>query len=483
LTPAEPQHSSSARTLDAGMIEPDDVTRHGPPKFCERPGDDAVRDVFCVHTRPEITSLEDLMSLVKANVASNPEDRDAGRGPATSLGTVRYVAVLGHSTALSGHVVSPINPRAIVMGKGTLLAYQRGVQRVELASFTRDGTGLHFYVVTFKQACNAKKRGCNAGDLYTPKIEANWSSYAIADEEDVKDTPLDCRQCHQRGRERNTLLMRELESPWTHFFFSPTTDIRIPGVNGVDLANDYLAAKGDELYGGFAVRNVSIVASFVLQTTVDPHQPLYFNAPQILQERYPFGPDGYPADPLPSPTWEAGYAAWKRGEQLALPYLESRATDPDKQAQLTAAYRAYLDGALDADDLPDLADIFPNDPLTRARIGLQTEPGASPVDTLIQGCGSCHNDVLDQSISRARFNVDVARLDAAERQLAAERVQRPRGMPGAMPPPEARQLDPDARDRLVEYLLSDAPVREPDPRLAHAASLGMKGGDGTGRYQ
>jgi hypothetical protein len=201
-------------------------------------------------------------------------------------------------------------------------------------------------------------------------------------------------------------------------------------------------------------------------------QPLVFDAPAILDERWPKGPDGYAAEPLASPTWERAYEAFKRGEQLALPYLETRATDPDKQAALTLAYAQYRAGASGADDLPDLGDIFPDDPATRARIGLDSEPDASPADALIQACGSCHNDVLDQSISRARFNIDVSRLDRAALDLAIDRIQLPRDAPGAMPPPEVRQLAPSSRARLIEYLREDGPLSR-DAVLERAAKLGM----------
>jgi hypothetical protein len=75
-------------------------------------------------------------------------------------------------------------------------------------------------------------------------------------------------------------------------------------------------------------------------------------------------------------------------------YLETRATDPDKQAALTLAYAEYRAGA--------------------------------------------------SSISRARFNIDVSRLDRAVLDLAIDRIQLPRDAPGAMPPPEAREIAPNA---------------------------------------
>jgi hypothetical protein len=43
------------------------------------------------------------------------------------------------------------------------------------------------------------------------------------------------------------------------------------------------------------------------------------------------------------------------------------------------AYRRYRQGELSDDELPDLSDIFPDDPKVRARIGLQTVPALSVI--------------------------------------------------------------------------------------------------------
>ena len=59
---------------------------------------------------------------------------------------------------------------------------------------------------------------------------------------------------------------------------------------------------------------------------------------------------------------ERGYEAWKRGEQLALPYVAPRVTDPDKQAALTEAYRLYREGEVADDELPDSRRHLPRRP-------------------------------------------------------------------------------------------------------------------------
>jgi hypothetical protein len=79
----------------------------------------------------------------------------ARRGRRRSRSLLRgAAAVLGHSTALGGRFVSPINPRVIVMGVGTFLVFARGTQRVELMSRSRDDGRFNFYLIDFEQACN-----------------------------------------------------------------------------------------------------------------------------------------------------------------------------------------------------------------------------------------------------------------------------------------------------------------------------------------
>jgi cytochrome c553 len=234
---------------------------------------------------------------------------------------------------------------------------------------------------------------------------------------------------------------------------------------------DYIDAHGTERYGGVDIENYPPIAPFALERFVNRRQPLLFDTVVVEDERWPKVNGKYPARPQLSPTWERAYDAFKRGEHLALPYYEVRATDPQKQARLTAAYRAFSEG--ETDELPDLADIFPDDPHVRARIGLETEPGASAVALLIQACGPCHNDVLDQSLTRARFNINLSRVAAKEIDAAIERLKRGPHDGGVMPPPDSRQLSAQARERLLEYLDNQGRRREAVPELVEASAYGM----------
>jgi hypothetical protein len=444
------------------------------PEFCRRPKQDIVRDVFCAEAAPDVRSFADLRMLIgfefpalEGSPDGNPYGNAyAGSGPQNVL--------LGHSTALSGKVVSPINPRLILLANASFLAFNRGVQQVELAVRSREDYGLDFYLVTFEQACNASPDGCRPGDLYTPRIESDWTSVRIEDDEGLRNTPSDCRQCHARGRDEPTALMRELDGPWTHFFMTGGSQAyEFPEANGVDLIKDYLAAKGDEPYGGMPKEALGFTVGLILQSSVG-FQPLIFDGQKIMNERWPWSPDtGYLPTPTRSATWERGYAAFKHGDQLAQPHFDPRGTDPAKQARLTQAYTDYRNGTLAAEALPDLADIFPDDPQTRAEIGLETEPAATPAEALVQACAQCHNDVLDQSISRARFNVDLSRMSTDEIAVAVERLSLPRGAEGAMPPEGFRQVYEAKRTELVEYLRAGVRTSVDDELLGHAASVGM----------
>jgi hypothetical protein len=453
---AAPPHDTAQRDTPAPWLEP--VFSERRPALCERDDrSDAVRDVFCADPAPEITSLAAL------HQALGLQDNKQARA-----------VLLSHSTALSGDLVSELNPRAIFGTKELLVAFSRGVQQVELAALDHQiKDQYNFYLLHFRQRCNLAANGCNPGDLYTPAIEADWQSLALEDDEDLKNTPSDCRQCHQRARPRAILLMREYYSPWTHLFGQDVREPQnFPEPTGGTLLRDYRKAKGDEPYAGLSNDVLNNTVGISLQRMV-PQQPLVFRGSQIFGERWPWKDGQYPATPQRSATWDGSFAAFRRGEQLALPFYAPRASDPQKQATLTEAYQRYLTGELAAAQLPDFADIFPDDPRTRAEIGLQTEPGVTPAETLIEACGTCHNDVLDQTITRARFNIALSKQSRAGRQQAIARIQLPRDAPGAMPPRGQRQIDPQSLAGLIDYLQSDERTPADARLLDAAAKLGM----------
>ena len=81
-----------------------------------------------------------------------------------------------------------------------------------------------------------------------------------------------------------------------------------------------------------------------------------------------------------------------------------------------------------------------------------TEPGLEGQDLLLQACAQCHNDRLDQSLSRARFNVNLDGLSREERDLAAARIMLDPGDPSVMPPIRFRSLSDEAKRALIDHL-------------------------------
>jgi hypothetical protein len=153
-----------------------------------------------------------------------------------------------------------------------------------------------------------------------------------------------------------------------------------------------------------------------------------------------------------SPTWIALYQRAKLGEAIPVPYHDVKVTDADKLKRMTAAYQAYRNGELAREDLPDIRDVFPDDPKLLAEMGMTTEPGLDGAAVLVQACSQCHNERLDQSLSRARFRPDLGAMSRQEKDLAIGRLMLPPDDPFAMPPARLRVLSDEARTRAIQAL-------------------------------
>jgi mono/diheme cytochrome c family protein len=442
---ALPSDAGSREALDASAARTSLVqtgSGRARPEFCARGAGDAIAKLFCGSSAPDITSLAQLRGALRLN----------------------SLVLLGHSTALGGRFVSGINPRAIAISSGSLaaagaqfavLAFTRGVQRVELAALDFNARRFNFYLIEFSQACNAAAEGCNPGDLYTPDVETGWLEVRIRDDEALKNAAEDCRRCHGGGPNRAgpMLLMRELLPPWTHWLHEQSV-----------LRGDFLAAKGtldleagSEPYAGTPFSRLTSADALELpieaaeRLGLQPAQPLLFPSAAIGTETGELAS----SDKLsPSPTWQALYDAFRAGDAPAPPYQFDRATDADKLAALAAQYQAFLSGALAKDQLSDLSDVFSDDPQRQAEIGLAVEPNATAQAVLRQVCAACHNQTLDPTVSRARFDAELSRIDSTEIATARERIELPEGDPRRMPPDGFRRLDSGARERLAAYLRS-----------------------------
>jgi hypothetical protein len=414
-------------------------------QLCTRGRDDLVTDAFCGGSAPRITSLADLLTLLDVD-------------PSAPVAGASF-SITGHSTSLTKRSASAINPRVIFTrseyGSSPLLsvAFTRGETIVEIVTRNRTTKELQFYVVSFTLRCNDAGGECSPGEVLTSAIERDWQRVDLYGEEDLKNTSVDCRTCHQPAGPATSKLLRmqELDLPWTHWF-----DLQTRG--GRALLDDYYAAHGQEALAGipgFLVKEAagSSLAGFV-SVSGSRMQPNEFLSTEIENDVERSAPN-QPADNQTrgnSETWRAIFQAAQRGEAIPVPYHDVKITDPGKLNAMQQAYTQYLAGSLPQSALPDIRDVLPDDPMVLAEMGFTLDERLDDSVLLTAACALCHNAHLDQSLSRARFHTDLARLSAEEKKLAIERLSLPGHDPLAMPPRRIHDLSDAARNRLVALL-------------------------------
>ncbi|MDH5674155.1 MAG: hypothetical protein OEZ06_18510 [Myxococcales bacterium] len=418
-------------------------------RLCNRPIRDPVTDVFCVGTPPPVRSLMELRNHL--GLTSEEGGEFFGH------------TITGHSTSLVHRSVSAINPRVIFVRPETegqefmAMGFARGEQFTEIAVKNRVDGEFQFYLVMFSLPCDEDDGGCTPGALLTEAIESGWTGVNVYGEQDLQNTPLDCRVCHQpAGTDTRKLLrMQELEPPWNHWFY-------LQSKGGRALMDDYYAAKGDEPFAGISGADIAQSQPGLLSSAIffagSPPQPNAFVSnriePEVVASARALGGD-QPADnsvPGSSETWEAIYERAKRGEAISVPYHDVKVTDPQKLEVMTTAYVDYREGRMEREALPDIREVFPDDERLLARMGMTTEPGLSGEEVLLQACSLCHNERLDRTITRSRFDVNLSLIGREEKERAIARIQLPIDDPRVMPPRLVRRLSEEGRERLIELL-------------------------------
>jgi hypothetical protein len=406
--------------------------------LCARGNRDPISARLCANPAPTIASLADLQQTLGLNVGN--------------ANTTRF-AFSGHSSSLVVRSVSAINPRAIIFTRAAgqnpqpnanfiALGFVRGDQFAELVA--RDaGTGdLNFFLVRFKQACNASPTGCSNADLLTNRIESNWTQVSVYQDVDIKNTVMDCLQCHQPGgpATRKILRMQELEDPWNHFF-------RDNRAGGQQLIADFRAAHGNnEAVAGVPGNAIGNSDPEDLEDLVKAegfgNQPNEFNSNQIEDQVAANGT---------STTWQALFDRAVNGLAIPVPFFRIRISDPAKLTAATNSYRAVLDGTAQPSTLVDIRDIFSEEAMQSTSI--HAKPGLSGRGILVQMCQHCHNNSLDQTISRARFNVQrLDEMSRAEKDLAIARLQLAPDSRLRMPPTVFHELAPAEIQLAIEEL-------------------------------
>jgi hypothetical protein len=341
------------------------------------------------------------------------------------------------------------------------MGFVRGEQFIELVSNDPTANGgkgdLNFFLLRFQQACNATTAGCSNDDVLTPKVESNFTGYSLYQDVDIKNTIFDCLQCHQTTGPGTPkiLRMQELQNPWGHFFRNNRS-------NGQAMLADYSAAHGTtETYAGIPgavifnpnTTNNNGAGPFLgggpdpaaLEGLVENQgfkaQPNEFNTGLIL-------------DKGASTTWLTLYMNSKQSKDIPPPYHENRVTDPTKLATATTAYKTAMAGATPL--TMDIRDVFLDSALQdlsfRPSTDLVTAGDGAGIMTQI--CQQCHNPSLDQTLTRARF--DVTKLSTMPRDEKDKAIQRLNLDPTVfrrMPPPRFRSLSQQEIDLVTEELM------------------------------
>jgi hypothetical protein len=434
--------------VDAAPTPPDSDALSGLPAgveqwtaLCAKHYGDLISAKFCAgSTPPKLTSLADLEALLGLTVLPNPNNDP-------TINTNVRVTLNGESTGLGLRAVNPIVPRAFLATpplngqpnpRYQVLSFARGEPLVELVASDPTAQTLRFFLVRFHPACEAT--GCNHADLQTPSIESGWTGYTLYDDAAIANTTLDCLACHQAAgpTTKKILRMQELQNPWGHWFYPERPQT-------LQIVQAFQAAHGTESYAGIPAQNVMATRPAglmqLLQNNGFATQPNAFDTLQINNEIAASGA---------SSTWAQLYAKSVSGAEIPVPYY-TNPYDAAKLQAMTAAYQQTMAGTLARDQLPDVSDTLVDAAL--ADMSIRPQPGLDGHGILVQMCQMCHNTRLDQTLSRARFNVEqLAQMSRGEKDIAIQRLGMPATNKHTMPPVRFHELTAADRQLAIDEL-------------------------------
>ncbi len=406
--------------------------------MCDRGGRDRVRAVFCAGEPPQIRGLKDLQQKLGLSAGNG------GGGILGALGGANF-AFSGASSSLVAKFTSAVNPRLVMFTRPngrdpnmTALGFVRGEQFAEIIARDSSSGNLNFFLLHFQQDCNDREGGCNNGELLGPGIESNWREVTVYEDKDIENTILDCKQCHQPGGEGTAkiLRMQELRNPWTHFMRSSTG-------GGRALTADFRRAHPNEEFAGIPANRIAASDPAQLEQLVRQNgfgnQPNEFPSAAIEGGGVLgiLGGGGNRNGGRPA-VWDRLYDNFVRGQAIAPPFHQVRVTDPNKLNKMTQAYLDLASGRVKNENFPDTRDILLDSGMRD--MGFMVKEGLSAEQILVQACSQCHNSKLNQAISRAKFDVNLAKMDREEKDKAIERLRLGLTDVKKMPPERFRVL-------------------------------------------
>lgn len=421
--------------------------------LCAKGFGDPVAMAFCGTQAPAVGSIADVLNLVGLSFQPGVTDNAANGNPGYILNV--------HSTGISSRYVSELNPRAIVFtpANGTPLqpgdtpqpntqfvavSSVRGERFIEMvAKDPTAGGALHFYLLVTSHDCEGDRAGCSYGEMLTESWENTITGYTLYDDDTIGNTIFDCKQCHQPDGPGTPkiLRMQERRAYWSHWLFPETPQ-------AINSETFFLNAHDQESYGGIPWPNLATARQGAprLEALVEHNgfsaQPNEYDSIQI---------DNEVANNGSSSTWDALYAQTVAGLAIPVPYFEHSVADPAKLSAMDAAYQDVKNAAMPIASLPDIRDV--HDDAFKPYMSLQPAPGLSGREILEHVCQHCHNSQLDQTITRANFNVEL--LDSLPREVKDEAIRRLNladGYAQKMPPPRFHTLSQAEIDLVVTEL-------------------------------
>ncbi|MFO0636738.1 MAG: c-type cytochrome [Nannocystaceae bacterium] len=455
--PGESSGGSSSSGGDTGHGDgADDELPYDPEqlaKVCARGNADPIAVRLCATPSPAIASLADLYDALEIVIE-----------PAS-------FALLANSTSLAARSVSALNPRVFLRlppGPGISVelaaaAFSRGEQVVELVGYDESAGVLNFYLLSFGQACNDTPQGCGVADRFTDAIERDWSRWSLYQDIDLVNRPLDCLVCHQPDGPEGPrlLLMQQAEDPWLHWFPGISIASGSDTASATSLLPLFLEMHGQEdSYGGIPIAAVTppnpTASGIVMAQMLEIYLSITGGpAPGLtpMGQEHAFDSATIEAELAvgSTATWDGYYAQTLTGARLPVPYHHHDVTDPTLREGAVASYQALLAGEPETDEMIDPREVFAE--ATEVALGFRPRPQADAEEILHAVCQRCHNERLDQTLSRARFDAsEPAALTPEQKAAAIDRLMREPGEPGAMPPRRFATLPEAARQQLVEYL-------------------------------
>ncbi len=373
-------------------------------RLCARDRQDRFAQWLCAGDGPTVNSLADLMT-------------GAGIDPATSP-----FAINAHSTSSIARSTTVLNPRVVFFPQLSdpapylFLGFARGDGFVEIAAYDPVLDEPTFYFVKYHRKCDPD---CSNAERFSLASESGWESITAYDDEDLKNTPLDCRMCHlpDGAGTKRILRMQELTSPWSHWFQL--------GQDSETLLDEFLASRPGESYAGIAHSEIEQSNPGVLEFWL--RQKGFDAQPNAYSSAIPFeGPRG--------PVWQSQFAVSRAGDAISVPYWGTSPFDPAKVAVASASYRDILDGALSPDKMPDMTDLFLESAYPDLGFTAATET-TSGLAVVNHRCKICH-DGRFPGISRDNFNANdyPNALTPETKRKILERIREPKHSPLRMPP-------------------------------------------------